>query len=136
MYTDIIGKLKTRIEALDDVQACFDYEPNTFDGTFPAVTITPLGHTEEYQTLRDTRWNIQIMIRVYGQLGTTAEASQKEVRELVQDIVEDLNDDITLTSTVEFSMLTRAEFKFVERDTNLFVGELTYQATQRHNRTA
>lgn len=133
MYSDIITKLKARIEALDDVQACLDYEPTSLS-VYPTVTVTPLGHTEEYQTLRDTRWNINIAIRVYGELSDTDETTQKTVRALVQSIVEDLNSDITLTGTVEFSMLTKAEFKFVTRDTNLFVGELTYSATQRHNR--
>lgn len=135
MMTSIISALKTIIEAITDVQVVYDYEPKTLS-SYPAVTITPMGHEDEYLNLRDTRRIYTVIVRVYGELSSTHEETQVKIRDVADEITEKLTNqtNIALGGVVDFTNLTKSTYKFVEGTSSYFVCELEYKATARQNR--
>lgn len=135
MYSSIITKLKSEITGIANVQAIFDYEPTSFT-KYPSVTITPVGHTEEYETLRDTKRTVTFSIKVYGSLTGTNDTTQVTVRDIVDAIIDKLGQDVTLDGTITYSLLTDGAFRSVVREQAEYVGEITYKAITLFNRYA
>lgn len=136
MFSDIIAQLKTVIAAVTGVQLVYDYEPNK-PTQYPFVSITPLGHTRsQYNTLRDTTREVKIMLRVYGHLHETQKTSQTNLRTVVDSIINTLEhkDNVTLSGTIDYSELSESTFRFVNKESQLYVCEIIYYARVRFNR--
>lgn len=135
MMTNIISALETIIEAITDVQVVYNYEPKSIS-SYPAVTITPFGHEDEYLNLRDTRRVYTIMIRVLGELSNTHEETQIKVRDVADEVAEKITNqtNIALGGLVDFTMLTKSTYKFVQGTSDYYVCEIEYKAHARQNR--
>lgn len=140
-YSTIITALDTLIGNVTGVKEHFTYEPQQFT-KYPAVTITPVGHQEEYLSLGVTSRTYTFTIRVYGQLdntrsGTTSTLnSQIVVRDLVDSIIDTigLQSNITIGGTVDYSELTGCAFKMVQKEASYFVGEITLKVKKSYVR--
>jgi len=134
-YSSIITAIDTIINGITAVKEHYTYEPQQFT-KYPAVTITPIGHHEEYLTLRDTRREYTFSIRVYGQIDNTRTDTQVTIRDLVDTIIDTLGlqTNITLNGACDYSELSDATFKFVERGSSLFVGEITMKVQKSYAR--
>ncbi len=136
MFTAIIAQLKTLITAVAGVQLVYDYEPNK-PTKYPYVSITPLGHNKsEYATLRDATREVRVMIRVYGHLHDTQKTGQTNLRTVVDSIINALEhkNNVTLSGAIDYSELSESNFQFVNKESQLYVCEITYHAQVRYNR--
>lgn len=137
MINTIITQLKTIIGGISDVKVVYDVEPKEIT-TYPAVTIVPIGHEDEYLNLRDTIRRYNIMIRVWGELTATHEETQRKVRGIASTIAEKITNqtNIALSANIDFTLLTTGEAKFVKGKSDYYVYEIKYTASTRQNRTA
>ncbi len=136
MFTAIISQLKTLLTTVTGVQLVYDYEPNK-PTKYPYISITPLGHAKsQYESLRDASRQVKIMIRVYGHLHDTQKTGQTNLRSVVDSIINTLEhkDNVTLGGTVSYSELSESNFRFVHKESQLYVCEITYYAQVRFNR--
>jgi len=135
MYSSIIGAIKTILQGISSIKIIYDYEPTEIT-KYPAVTILPEGHRESYANLRDSRVDVNIMIRVYGQLDATHATSQVTIREIADSIMATLTKqtNITLGGVVDFSTLTDVSFKFAKAKAPLYMCEMRYKCVYRNNR--
>ena len=138
MFSAIIAQLATLIATVSGVQIVYDYEPNK-PAKYPFVSITPIGHVKsEYATLRDSSREVRIMLRVYGHLHETQMTGQTNLRTVVDSIIDTLEkkDNVTLSGTIDYSELSESTFHFVNKESQLYVCEITYFARVRFNRFA
>lgn len=134
-YSSIITGINGIIATITSVKEIFTYEPQQFT-KYPCVTITPIGHQESYLSLGVTSREYQFAIRVYGQIDNTRTDTQVTIRDVVDSIIDTigLQSNITLGGTADYSELTGATFKFVERGSSLFVGEITLKVRKSYVR--
>ncbi len=134
-YSTIITAIDTIIATISGVKEHYTYEPQQFT-KYPAVTIVPVGHEESYLSLRDTRRIYTFIIRVYGQMDNTRTDTQITIRDLVDSIIDTvgLQSNVTLGGTCDYSELTTANFKFITRESSLFVGEITLKVQKSYAR--
>lgn len=138
MFTAIINQLKTLLTAVAGVQLVYEYEPNK-PTKYPYVSIMPLGHNKsQYETLRDSSREVKIMIRVYGHLHDTQKTGQTNLRSVVDSIINTLEhkNNVTLSGTIDYSELSESNFRFVNKESQLYVCEIIYYARVRFNRYA
>ena len=125
-YSTIIEAIQDILENVTGVQEVFTHEPQQFT-KYPSVTVTPLGHHEEYLSLRDTKREYTIVIRVYGQLDNTRVDTQEVIRDLADDIIDELGkqENLKLSGHCDYSELTDCVFKFVQKESSLYLAEIT-----------
>ncbi len=136
MFAAIITQLKALLQTVSGVQIVYEYEPNK-PTKYPFVSITPLGHSKsQYASLRDSVREVKIMLRVYGHLHETQKTGQTNLRTVVDSIIDTLEhkDNVTLGGTINFSELSESNFQFVNKESQLYVCEITYYAQVRFNR--
>jgi len=131
----IISALKTIAENVSGVQIVYNTEPKEIT-KYPAVTITPIGHEDQYLNLRDTIRRYKVMIRVWGELTDSHDTTQVKIRQIAQTITEKISNqtNITLLGVVDFSLLTKGDAKFIKGKSDYFVYEIEYIASTRQNR--
>lgn len=134
-YSTIISAIDSVIAGISAVKAHYTYAPQEM-GTYPAVTIEPVGHVDNFLSLRDTKRDYTFKIRVWGQLDNTRTDTQTVVRDLVDTIIDTLGlqSNLTLGGVVEWSNLTEANFVYVQKESSFFVGEITYKARVTYSR--
>lgn len=138
-YSAIITAIDTLIATITAVKEHYTYEPQQFT-KYPAVTITPIGHQEEYLSLGVTSRTYTFAIRVYGQLDNsrtgTTNNSQITVRDLVDSIIDTigLQSNITIGGSCDYSELTGATFKTIQKESSLFVGEIVLKVKKSYVR--
>lgn len=134
-YSDIISAIDTIISGITEVKAHYQYEPQQITA-YPAVTISPQGHTDQFLSLRDTKREYAFTVRVWGQMESTRNDTQIVVRDIAEKIIDKLTSstNITLGGVVEFSTLTSGKFLFVQRESSIYVFETTYKAVVTINR--
>ena len=134
-YSTIITAIDTLISGVSGVKDHYTYEPTQFT-KYPTVTITPVGHQESYLSLGVTRREYTFAIRVWGQLDDTNQNTQVLIRDLVDLIIDTLGSqaNIKIGGSCDYSELTSANFKSVERGGSLFVGEIQLKVQKSYNR--
>lgn len=134
-YSAIITAIDTLVANVSGVKGHFTYEPSQFT-VYPSVTISPVGHQESYLSLGVTRREYTFAIRVWGQLDDTNQNTQIAVRDLVDLIIDTLGTqaNITIGGSCDYSELTSASFKTVERGSSLYVGEIQLKVQKSYNR--
>lgn len=136
-YSDIIDKLDTIVAGITEVKAHFKYEPQQITA-YPAVSISPVGHTDNFLSLRDTKREYNFTLRVWGQMEATRDDTQVVVREIADKLIDKLEatSNITLGGTVEFTQLTTGKFAFIQKEASMYVFEIGYKAIVTINRDA
>ena len=131
----IITQLKAIVDTITTVKVCYDYEPKEIT-QYPAVTIVPIGHSDEYLNLRDTKRRYNIMLRVWGELTNTHEETQKTIRQIADSIIQKITNqtNLALSGGGDFTLLTTGEAKFIQATSNYYVYEITYSIMKRQNR--
>ena len=134
-YSAIITAIDTIINGISAVKAHYTYEPQQLTA-YPSVTITPIGHHEEYLSLRVTRREYTFAIRVYGQLDNTRTDTQTTIRDLVDTIIDTigLQSNITLGGACDYSQLTDCTFKYLQKESSIMVGEIIMKVQKSYAR--
>lgn len=135
MYREIIGELKTIIQNINSVQSVYDYEPRQ-KTAYPCVTITPVGHNEEYLSIGRTSREVNFMIRVYQNITTDDDDGQILIQDVVDDVIDELSKatNTTLNGKCAYTSLSKSVFSFVTAESPLYVAEITYTAMVLFNR--
>lgn len=134
-YTNIISAIDTIVGGVTGVVSHFQYEPQQMTA-YPAVTITPIGHNDKFNSLRDTERTYSFMVRVWGQMDNTREDTPVVIRNLADAIIDALGSqaNMSLGGLIAWSNLTAGKFVYVQKEASYYVAELTYTAIVNHSR--
>jgi hypothetical protein len=133
-YQEIIDAIDTLLDTITDIKAVYDVEPTSITA-YPCAIIVPLSHTEEYQTLKHIKRTFKIRIMVWGQLQDTSEDSQRIVRDIVDQIIDKLANNITLSGEVDFTKLTECSFDKGVKYAGMYMGDITLSAMKTYARS-
>lgn len=134
-YNQIATALDNLLANVPNVKGHFAYEPQQMT-VYPATTILPIGHRDEFKTLRDTKREYTFNIRIWGKLEETRTDTQTAVRDLADAVINTITSqaNMSLGGLVEWSNLTEGKFVFVQKGGSFYVCELTYKAIVTFNR--
>lgn len=134
-YSDIIDKLDTIVAGITEIKVRYKYEPQQITA-YPAISISPVGHTDNFLSLRDTKREYNFTLRLWGQMESTRDDTQIVIRDIAEKLIDKLNatSNITLGGTVEFSQLTTGKFAFIQKESSMYVFEIGYKAIVTINR--
>lgn len=98
------NKIKSKLEALSDIQVVYDYPWVSFDG-YPAVTITPSDMESDYQTNQTNMRTYSFTLRAFMDIEIVNQSNLKDkvsktteiMRGLVDTIIDTFDSDETLT---------------------------------------
>lgn len=133
-YGEIITALDTLISGITGVKSHYTYAPQQITA-YPAVTITPNGHTDKFLSLKDTQREISFTIRLWGKMEDTRTDTQVTIRDLADEIINTVGSqaNITLGGVVEWSQLTDGKFAFSKENAH-YIFECNYKCVTRYSR--
>lgn len=133
IYDNIIAQLKTIAEANTALKAVYDVLPKATTA-YPYCAIIPSGFNDGYQNLRDMRRHYVVTMYLFSNLTDDYENGQKQLRDIIDDLVDSIEADVTLNGTVDFIDTVTGSLKFATREAPLLAGEITITASKLINR--
>jgi len=129
IYDNIIAQLKAIATANTALKVVYDVLPKATTA-YPYCAIIPTNYTDSYQSTRDMRRNYTITLYLFSNLTDNYEDGQKQLRDIVDDLTDSIEADVTLAGTVDFVASVQGALKFATREAPLFVAEITVVASK------
>jgi len=97
MFTVLINKLKSILDANEQIQESYEYDVEEFKGD-PVATIVPSNNESDYDTtdenIRIYAYNITLYV---NRTVRTKKKADEVLRDLVSSVIDDFDKDYTLT---------------------------------------
>lgn len=135
-YNELINVVKTILEEGDaGLQVVYPTLPETLE-VYPCCTISPVGHSNSFASLRDNERLYTLSIKIFANLQDITEDTQLKLREITDNVVNVLEKqaNLNLDGVVDWSNPSQAKFEFLNTPGRIYMSEITFQVHGRFNR--
>lgn len=92
-FIAIKEKLKTKLEAISEIEEVKDYPSVDFDG-YPSVTVRTMGNVSDYETTTENIETYNFEVIAFQQLADDGAKTNVQAREIIEGLCDTIRDNI------------------------------------------